>query len=123
MSAVPSCVRITGSNEIWMRAMTDKTPPMLKQEQATERSGRQNHGEDGELLTRPEGPELDVSREQEPMGVREWHVREDFLDPVQLLRSIQRAEGNPDCFRRRDICEEFECAWRPYCISDPCEPA
>jgi len=103
--------------------MTDKTRRPLQQEPATEGIGPENHDEDGDLQPRPEEPGLEIYGEQEPASVREWHAREDFLDPVQLLRSIQRAEGNPDCFRRKDNCEEMECAWRPYCISDPFKPA
>ncbi len=40
-----------------------------------------------------------------------------FLDLNQLVRSIQRAEGNPDCFGRSNgFCDRTECAWRPYCL-------
>jgi hypothetical protein len=40
-----------------------------------------------------------------------------FLDVAELIRSIQRAEGNPDCFRRaRGHCDRPDCAWRRYCL-------
>jgi hypothetical protein len=33
-----------------------------------------------------------------------------------LIRSIQRLEGNPDCFGTVDnSCERTGCAWREYC--------
>jgi hypothetical protein len=46
----------------------------------------------------------------------EPHDRKDFLDLTRLIRSIQRAEGNLDCFRQKDDCEWLDCAWRRYCI-------
>ena len=43
--------------------------------------------------------------------------KKDFLDVTKLIRSIQRAEGNPDCFRRaQDYCDQLGCAWRLYCL-------
>jgi len=43
--------------------------------------------------------------------------RKDFLDTTALIRSIQRAEGNPDCFRRAQVgCDQFNCIWRKYCL-------
>jgi len=47
-------------------------------------------------------------------------AKEDFLDIVKLVRSIQRAEGNPDCFSRaQGYCDQLGCAWRQYCLEDP----
>jgi hypothetical protein len=44
----------------------------------------------------------------------------DFLDRTALIRSIQRAEGNPDCFRRGQVdCDQMDCAWRNYCLEGP----
>jgi hypothetical protein len=43
--------------------------------------------------------------------------RKGFLDTTNLVRSIQRAEGNPDCFRKAErYCDRSDCAWRPYCL-------
>ncbi|MFO7553982.1 MAG: hypothetical protein R6W88_02145 [Desulfobacterales bacterium] len=34
-----------------------------------------------------------------------------------LIRSIQRAEGNTDCFRMGVIdCDQVSCKWRPFCL-------
>jgi hypothetical protein len=45
--------------------------------------------------------------------------RKDFLDTTALIRSIQRAEGNPDCFRRAQVgCDQFDCIWRKYCLKE-----
>ena len=45
--------------------------------------------------------------------------RKDFLDATALIRSIQRAEGNPDCFRKaQEGCHQFDCAWRKYCLEE-----
>jgi hypothetical protein len=48
--------------------------------------------------------------------------KKDFLDRTALIRSIQRAEGNPDCFRKGKVyCDQLECAWRKYCLEEPNE--
>jgi hypothetical protein len=40
-----------------------------------------------------------------------------YVDLVKLIRSIQRAEGNVDCYRRgRRECEQMDCAWRDHCL-------
>jgi hypothetical protein len=45
--------------------------------------------------------------------------RKDFLDTTALIRSIQRAEGNPDCFRQpQGGCDQLDCTWRNYCLED-----
>lgn len=37
---------------------------------------------------------------------------------VELIRSIQRAEGNFDCFRTANgYCDQWECSWRSLCLS------
>jgi hypothetical protein len=47
-------------------------------------------------------------------------MKRDFLDLTMLIRSIQRDEGNPDCFRRaRGYCKRLDCAWRRYCLEKP----
>ena len=46
-------------------------------------------------------------------------ANKDFLDTTALIRSIQRAEGNPDCFRQaQGDCDQFACTWRKYCLED-----
>ncbi len=41
----------------------------------------------------------------------------DYVDLVNLVRSIQRAEGNIDCYRRgRQQCDRRDCAWRNHCL-------
>ncbi|MFH2218957.1 MAG: hypothetical protein ABII68_04780 [Pseudomonadota bacterium] len=37
-------------------------------------------------------------------------------DVTHLIRSVQRIEGNPDCFgKEKDGCDRVDCAWREYC--------
>jgi len=49
---------------------------------------------------------------------------EDLCDVGRLIRSIQRLEGNPDCFGAGgDDCEQTLCAWREYCIQSSHRPA
>ncbi|MHC1744812.1 MAG: SAP domain-containing protein [Syntrophobacteraceae bacterium] len=50
--------------------------------------------------------------------MKEWHVKEDRFDFIELIRSIQRSEGNQACFRKKCVCEEMSCAWRPYCLTE-----
>lgn len=47
-------------------------------------------------------------------------AKKDFLDVKEMIRSIQRSEGNPDCFgRAQGHCDQLECAWRAYCLERP----
>jgi len=40
-----------------------------------------------------------------------------FVDMTLLIRSIQRSEGNPDCFgKAENYCDRLDCAWRSYCL-------
>jgi hypothetical protein len=43
-----------------------------------------------------------------------------YVDLVKLVRSLQRAEGNLDCYRRgRQQCDRIDCAWRDHCLEAP----
>jgi len=38
-------------------------------------------------------------------------------DITHLIRSVQRIEGNPDCFGKSDgNCDRSDCAWRELCL-------
>jgi hypothetical protein len=42
-----------------------------------------------------------------------------YLNIITLIRSIQRAEGNPDCFLKGNPdCDQLNCAWRAYCLEN-----
>ena len=44
-------------------------------------------------------------------------AKKNFVDITALIRSIQRAEGHNDCFRKGIIdCDEFICKWRYICL-------
>jgi hypothetical protein len=46
-------------------------------------------------------------------------AKRDFSDLTALIRSIQRAEGNPDCFGRPPgDCDQLDCEWRKYCLEE-----
>ena len=46
-----------------------------------------------------------------------FDTKQDYVDLVNLVRSIQRAEGNIDCYRRgRQQCDRISCAWRNHCL-------
>ena len=46
----------------------------------------------------------------------EQGARKDFVDITALVRSIQRAEGNIDCFRKGLECDRVDCSWYAYCL-------
>jgi len=42
-----------------------------------------------------------------------------FPDLKRLIRSVQRLEGNPDCFGKADgHCDREDCLWRDYCLKE-----
>jgi hypothetical protein len=44
---------------------------------------------------------------------------ENFPNMTNLIRSVQRLEGNPDCFGKSDgICDRLDCAWRELCLKE-----
>ena len=46
-------------------------------------------------------------------------AKKDFSDLTALIRSIQRVEGNPDCFGKPPgDCDELDCEWRKYCLEE-----
>lgn len=46
-----------------------------------------------------------------------FNSKPNYVDLVNLVRSIQRAEGNPDCYRRgRQQCDRPICVWRDHCL-------
>lgn len=43
-----------------------------------------------------------------------------FPDLSCLIQSIQRIEGNPDCFGTASgYCDRLDCQWRGYCLKEP----
>ena len=41
------------------------------------------------------------------------------FDLTGFIRSLQRVEGNVDCFKRaNNECNQLDCAWRHYCLED-----
>ena len=52
------------------------------------------------------------------MGTEETlNSKPDYVDLINLVRSIQRAESNIDCYRRgRQQCDRMDCAWRHHCF-------
>jgi hypothetical protein len=59
------------------------------------------------------------------MGTEEtFKSKLDYVDLVNLIRSIQRAEGNLDCYRTgRQECEQMNCVWRDHCLKEPEGPS
>ncbi len=52
-----------------------------------------------------------------PIGMASLDDRESLVNITDLIRSVQRTEGNADCFKKhKGGCNELECEWRPYCL-------
>ena len=46
-----------------------------------------------------------------------------FMDVTGLVRSLQRMEGNSDCFRRwQNDCDQTDCCWRTWCLMEVQKP-
>ena len=45
-------------------------------------------------------------------------VKVESQDKIELIRSIQRAEGNNDCFATPHVneCNQLNCLWREDCL-------
>ncbi len=53
----------------------------------------------------------------ETIGIASYVDKKSLVNITDLIRSVQRTEGNPDCFKKHtDGCDELECEWRPYCL-------
>jgi len=62
---------------------------------------------------------LDEIREfAKALGIQSAHKFENLED---LIRTIQLAEGNTDCFRRIHDCTNEKCAWFDDCMRSPKE--
>ena len=55
------------------------------------------------------------------MGITNgFNSNPNYVDLVNLIRSIQRAEGNIDCYRRGlEFCKRMDCVWRDHCLKKP----
>jgi hypothetical protein len=63
---------------------------------------------------RPEGNRKISMAVSKRMGK---HSGKSYLDIATLIRSIQRAEGNIDCFQMGIMdCDQVDCKWRAFCL-------
>lgn len=46
-------------------------------------------------------------------------VKPDHMYKIELIRTIQRAEGNYDCFAKasKGQCDQLNCRWREDCFA------
>jgi hypothetical protein len=51
---------------------------------------------------------------------RELGVRSARMEKAELIRAIQRAEGNFDCYgtATEEECDQEECLWREDCFKE-----
>jgi len=55
--------------------------------------------------------------EKTSIDTKNQGVEDAYLDITTLIRSVQRVEGNFDCFlRAEEYCDQIDCCWRPYCL-------
>jgi hypothetical protein len=55
---------------------------------------------------------------------RALNIRPVGLGPEELIRAIQRAEGNFDCFGTSEgYCNQRGCCFRPLCLKGDFAPA
>ena len=46
------------------------------------------------------------------MNTKKQYIENDAIDITALIRSIQRVEGNFDCFRKtKGYCDQIDCYW------------
>ena len=51
------------------------------------------------------------------LNTKKQYIENDAIDIRALIRSIQRAEGNTDCFQMGMIdCDQVDCKWRAFCL-------
>lgn len=54
----------------------------------------------------------DIRKQASALGIRAARVKK-----PDLIRAVQRAEGNFDCFGRASgYCDRGDCAWRSDCL-------
>lgn len=55
----------------------------------------------------------EIEKKAKSLGIRDtWR-----LSKKELIKTIQRKEGNFDCFgSARNFCDQLVCAWRADCI-------
>lgn len=55
----------------------------------------------------------DIKKKAKKLGVKSVAVKKDVL-----IRSIQKAEGNIECFGiGKTSCDQLKCCWRIDCLS------
>ena len=60
---------------------------------------------------------------QQPAAAANRLDKKVIVDITALIRSVQRVEGNPDCFKKsRGRCKDLHCEWRTYCLEDSGTP-
>jgi len=49
---------------------------------------------------------------------KKWGIKTGNMKKTELIRAIQRAEGNLDCFRtaKSGQCDQTSCLWRIDCL-------
>jgi hypothetical protein len=69
---------------------------------------------DSARLAQPTGTELGLGSRFKNISAR----AQSLLDMTAMIRSLQRSEGEEDCYRRgHEICDRKECPWRRYCLT------
>ncbi|MCM8797582.1 MAG: SAP domain-containing protein [Candidatus Omnitrophica bacterium] len=56
---------------------------------------------------------MDIEKKAKSLGIKDtWK-----FSKKELIKTIQRAEGNFDCFGTATVyCDQFACSWRNDCL-------
>jgi hypothetical protein len=59
-------------------------------------------------------------RQIEMVKMKDTVPNDTRFDLTHLIRSVQRIEGNPDCFGKTNgRCDQADCCWKSYCRQPP----
>lgn len=63
--------------------------------------------------------EIDMNTKTLHKLAKQHDLAPEKLDKIELIRSIQRGEGNFDCFAKAydGYCDQSACLWREDCLS------
>ncbi len=57
----------------------------------------------------------EIKKKAKKIGIKTEKMNK--INKTELVRAIQRAEGNFDCFRAgKENCDQFGCCWREDCF-------
>jgi hypothetical protein len=75
------------------------------------------------IVSNSVGPNIEKKSEAETDPFRDGGGEDRHggtVDIIAMVRSLQRAAGVVDCFRKGSAdCDVIDCEWRTYCLGSP----